>query len=60
MNAGSVATASFGIEMKAAGYDAIVVTGRAEKPVYLVVDNDKAVLKDAGEAEWVQSWGRSS
>jgi aldehyde:ferredoxin oxidoreductase len=48
MNAGSAATASFGIEIKTAGYDAIVVTGRAEKPVYLVIDDDKAILKDAG------------
>jgi len=46
MNAGSAATASFGLEMKAAGYDAIVVTGRAEKPVYVLVDDDKAVLKE--------------
>ena len=55
MNAGSVATATFGIEMKAAGYDAIVVTGRAEKPLYLVVDNDKAVLKDASHL-----WGKDA
>ncbi len=47
MNADSAATASFGIEMKQAGYDAIVVYGRSEKPIYLVVDDDKAVLKDA-------------
>ncbi|MGA2465772.1 MAG: aldehyde ferredoxin oxidoreductase family protein [Thermodesulfobacteriota bacterium] len=55
MNAGSAATASFGIEIKAAGYDAIVVTGRAEKPVYLVVDNDKAMLKDASHL-----WGKDA
>jgi len=55
MNAGSAATASFGIEIKAAGYDAIVVTGRVEKPVYLVIDNDKAVLKDAGRL-----WGKDA
>jgi len=55
LNAGSAATASFGIEMKAAGYDAIVVTGRAEKPVYLVVDDDKAVLKGASRL-----WGKDA
>ena len=55
MNAGSAATASFGIEMKAAGYDAIVVTGRAEKPVYLVVDDDRAVLKGASRL-----WGKDA
>ncbi|MHC4537697.1 MAG: aldehyde ferredoxin oxidoreductase N-terminal domain-containing protein, partial [Planctomycetota bacterium] len=35
MNADSAATASFGIELKRAGYDAVVVHGRAEKPVYV-------------------------
>ncbi len=39
MNADSAATASFGIEMKETGFDAIVVHGRAEKPVYLVVED---------------------
>ena len=55
LNAGSAATASFGIEMKATGYDAIVVTGRAEKPVYLVVDDDRAVLKNASRL-----WGKDA
>lgn len=47
MNADSAATASFGIELKQAGYDAIVIYGRAEKPMYLVIDDDKTALKDA-------------
>lgn len=55
LNADSAATASFGIEMKKAGYDAIVIYGRAEKPVYLVVDDDKAVLKDASHL-----WGKDA
>ena len=55
LNAGSAATASFGIEIKAAGYDAIVVTGRADKPVYLLVDDDKAMLKDASHL-----WGKDA
>jgi aldehyde:ferredoxin oxidoreductase len=48
LNAGSAATASLGLDMKMAGYDAIVVTCRAAKPVYLVVDGEKAILKDGG------------
>jgi len=48
MNADSAATASFGIEIKEAGYDAIVVYGRAEKPVYVVADDDRVEIKDAG------------
>ena len=47
MNADSAATASFGIEVKKAGYDAIVVHGRSAGPVYLVVDDDRAEIKSA-------------
>lgn len=56
MNAGSAATASFGLTIKAAGYDAIVITGRAEKPVYLVIDDEKAVLKDASHLWGVDAY----
>jgi len=45
MNADSAATASFGIELKKAGIDAIVVHGRASEPSYIVVDDDKAVIR---------------
>jgi len=55
MNADSAASASYGIEIKEAGYDAIVVHGRSAKPVYLVVDDDKAVLKDASHL-----WGKDA
>ena len=37
----------FGAELKFAGYDSIVFTGKSEKPVYLVIDNDKVELRDA-------------
>ena len=47
MNADSAATASFGIEVKKAGYDAIVIHGKAQNPVYLVVDDDRIEIKDA-------------
>ena len=55
MNADSAASASFGIEIKEAGFDAVVVHGRSDKPVYLVVDDDKAELKDAG-----RFWGKTA
>ena len=38
---------SFGTEMKRAGYDAIIIKGKAEKPVYLWVDDDSVQLVDA-------------
>jgi len=31
----------FGAELKAAGYDALVVTGRAERPVYLLIEGGR-------------------
>ena len=55
MNADSAATASFGIELKQAGYDAVVVYGRADKPVYVVVNDGKAEIKDAGHL-----WGKNA
>lgn len=55
MNADSAATATFGIMLKQTGYDAVVVYGRAAKPVYVVVDEGKAEIKDAGDL-----WGKDA
>ena len=38
----------FGPELKFAGWDAIVVTGRAPRPVYLAVAGERVELRDAG------------
>ncbi|MFQ5896484.1 MAG: aldehyde ferredoxin oxidoreductase N-terminal domain-containing protein, partial [Nitrospinota bacterium] len=38
---------------KRAGYDALVITGRAEKPTYLVVTDEGVRFREAGEL-----WGR--
>ncbi len=45
----------FGPYLKFAGYDAVFFTGISEKPVYLLVDNGRAELKDAGSL-----WGRDT
>ncbi len=37
----------FGPELKFAGYDGIVITGKSDKPVYLRIEDDKATLEDA-------------
>lgn len=37
----------FGPEIRFAGYDGIVITGKASSPVYIVVDNDKVEIRDA-------------
>jgi aldehyde:ferredoxin oxidoreductase len=41
--------------LKFAGYDAVFFTGISDKPVYLLIDNGKAELKDAG-----QLWGKDT
>lgn len=43
----------FGIKLKWAGYDNVVITGRAPKPVYLKIIDDDVELCDAGDL-----WGK--
>ena len=50
----AVSHGTFGAEIKRAGYDAIILTGKAEKPVYLWIDDDSVQLLDAE-----QIWGKS-
>jgi aldehyde:ferredoxin oxidoreductase len=47
--AGSNSGGFWGPELKKAGYDMIIVEGKAEKPVYLWVSEDKVELKDAAQ-----------
>ena len=44
---------TFGILMKAAGYDGVIISGRANKPVYLWINDGKAELRDASHL-----WGK--
>ena len=41
----------FGAKVKMAGYDAIIVEGKSDKPVYLNIKNDKVEIKD-GSMVW--------
>ncbi|MCW4007712.1 MAG: aldehyde ferredoxin oxidoreductase family protein [Candidatus Bathyarchaeota archaeon] len=43
----AVAHGTFGAELKRAGYDAVIIKGKAEKPVYLWIDDDSVQLLDA-------------
>lgn len=43
----AIAHGTFGAELKRAGYDAIIITGKAEKPTYLWIDDDSVQLLDA-------------
>jgi aldehyde:ferredoxin oxidoreductase len=45
----------FGPELRKAGYFMIIVEGKSEKPVYISINDDKVVLKDASEV-----WGLDS
>jgi len=46
---------TWGVTLKSAGYDGIIVQGRAEKAVYLLVDQDGAQIRDAGHL-----WGKGA
>ena len=45
----------FSAELKYAGYDHIVVTGRADAPVYIWIDNGQVHIRDAAEI-----WGQDT
>jgi aldehyde:ferredoxin oxidoreductase len=49
----SEAAGYWGPELKMAGWEAVVVKGRAEKPVYLWIQNDQVEIRDAKHL-----WGR--
>lgn len=38
---------AFGAACKLAGYDGVIFTGKAEKPVYLLIEGERAELRDA-------------
>ena len=46
----------FGAALKFAGWDMIIFTGRAESPVYLWLDNDRAELRPAEDFIWGKSF----
>ena len=39
--------ANWGVEFKSTGYDALIVQGKADKPVYIWVHDDEAEIRDA-------------
>ncbi|MFC1987228.1 aldehyde ferredoxin oxidoreductase family protein [Chloroflexota bacterium] len=45
----------WGAELKHAGYDAIIIEGKAGSPVYLWIEDGKAEIKDAGHL-----WGKTT
>ncbi|MCK5560227.1 MAG: aldehyde ferredoxin oxidoreductase family protein [Thermoplasmata archaeon] len=51
----SVMGGAIGAELKYAGYDAIVITGKSAKPVYITIFDDKVELKNAEHL-----WGKDT
>ena len=45
----SVMGGGIGAELKHAGYDAVVITGQAKSPSYLVIEDDTVEIKDASD-----------
>ncbi len=52
---GSTVGGEFGVELRCAGYDGIIVTGQSEKPVYLFIGDSEAELRDANHL-----WGKDA
>lgn len=45
----------FGVYMKKCGYDGLIIYGKSERPVYLLLDNNKPSIKDASHL-----WGKNT
>jgi len=50
---GSTASSEFGMEMKCAGYDGVIITGKANNPIYLLITDDGAEIREA-----THLWGK--
>ncbi|MEM2912483.1 MAG: aldehyde ferredoxin oxidoreductase family protein [Candidatus Bathyarchaeia archaeon] len=51
----SVGGGFFGAELKFAGYDAVIVEGRSEMPIYIWINDDKVEFRDASKV-----WGMTT
>jgi aldehyde:ferredoxin oxidoreductase len=52
---GSTVAGEFGVELRCAGYDGIIVVGESEKPVYIFVKDSDVEIRDAGHV-----WGKDA
>jgi len=46
---------SWGAQLKFAGYDGLIIQGKADKPVYLAIEDDTVEIRDASHL-----WGKST
>ena len=52
---GSTVSGEFPIELKCAGWDGVIVSGKAEEPVYILIDDDRVEVRDAKHL-----WGKDA
>ncbi|WXG40009.1 MAG: aldehyde ferredoxin oxidoreductase C-terminal domain-containing protein [Candidatus Freyarchaeum deiterrae] len=52
---GSTIAGEFGVDLKCAGYDGLIITGKAEKPSYLFICDNQVEIKDASPI-----WGKKA
>lgn len=48
--------AFLGLQLKAAGYDSLLIKGQSDKPVYILIENDKVQILDASFMWGKDSW----
>ncbi len=56
----SAAGGFFGPELKQAGYDQIIITGKADRPTYLLIADDHVEIKDASHLWGSDIWRTTS
>lgn len=49
----STSSGKFGYQLKKAGYDAIIIEGKSDRPVYVYINNDRVEIRDASRL-----WGK--
>jgi aldehyde:ferredoxin oxidoreductase len=52
---GSTVAGEFGVDLKCAGYDGLIITGKAEKPCYVFICDNQVEIKDA-----LPIWGKKA
>ncbi|UCF58772.1 MAG: aldehyde ferredoxin oxidoreductase [Candidatus Bathyarchaeota archaeon] len=52
---GSTVAGEFGVDLKCAGYDGLIITGKAEKPCYMFICDNQVEIKDASPI-----WGKKA
>ncbi|MCK5562765.1 aldehyde ferredoxin oxidoreductase, partial [Candidatus Bathyarchaeota archaeon] len=52
---GSTIAGEFGVDLKCAGYDGLIITGKAEKPCYIFICDNQVEIKDASPI-----WGKKA